>query len=81
MPIKEIMAFSAIALASIVATHPLHPILAVRAVEMRILKEATRTDNWGNPSIFKTNRSWTQRKREDNRLKTSHCESCSLDRR
>jgi len=75
MPIKEITAFSAIALASIVATHPLHPAQAVREVEMRILKEATRTDSWGNPSIFKSNRSWTRRKpepREESHPKATH---------
>lgn len=52
MPIKEIMALSAIIMASIIAANPTNPRAAIRRFEMRILKEITRTDNWGSPSIF-----------------------------
>lgn len=41
MPIKEIMALSAIIMASIIAANPTNPRAAIRRFEMRILKEAT----------------------------------------
>lgn len=53
MPIKEIIAISALVMASIIATNPLHPQEAIRSIELRILREVRRTDNWGNPSIFR----------------------------
>lgn len=52
MPIKEIMALSAALMGSIMLTHPTRPLEAVREVEVRILHEVGRADNWGNPSIF-----------------------------
>ena len=51
MPIKEIMVFSAGVMASIMATHPLQPLEAVRKVQVQILRDIGRTDHWGNPRI------------------------------
>ena len=51
MPIKEIMIFSAAVIASILATHPLHPLGAVRKVQVQLLRNLGRTDSWGNPRI------------------------------
>ena len=56
MPIKEIIAISALVMASIVATNPLYPQEAIRNFKLRVLREVGRTDNWGNPSIFKSSR-------------------------
>lgn len=53
MPIKEIMALSAVIVVSVMLTHPTRPLEAVRAIEVRILHEVGRTDNWGNPNIFR----------------------------
>lgn len=52
MPIKEIIAFSGVIMISIMITHPTRPLKAVRAMQLKILREVGRTDNWGNPSIF-----------------------------
>jgi hypothetical protein len=46
MPIKELLAIATIALAGIFAAHPFDFSNAVRRVELSILKEASRTDNW-----------------------------------
>lgn len=54
MPIKEIMVFSAAVIASIMATHPLHPLEAVRKVQVQVLRDMGRTDHWGNPRIVGT---------------------------
>lgn len=52
MPIKELLALSAIILTAMYISNPLHPQQAVRNLEIRILRVARRTDDWGNPSIF-----------------------------
>ena len=56
MPVKEIMAISAAIMSSIMLTHPTRPLEEVREVEVRILHEVGRTDNWGSPSIFHSTR-------------------------
>ena len=54
MPIREIMTFSFGVLAVLFATHgPLHFRESVRNLQIQILRDVARTDNWGNPSIFK----------------------------
>ena len=53
MPIKEIMAIGAAILGTIMFTHPTRPLEAVRGVELRILRDVGRTNNWGAPSIFR----------------------------
>jgi hypothetical protein len=52
MSIKEILVLSAVILASIFVSHPTRPLQAVRDLEVKILREVGRTNNWGNPSIF-----------------------------
>lgn len=52
MPIKEIIAVAAALMASIIATHPTRPLEAVRELQVKILREVGRTDNWGSPDIF-----------------------------
>lgn len=52
MPLKEIILLSAVVVASIMASHPVHPLDGILAFELRILREVGRTDNWGSPSIF-----------------------------
>jgi hypothetical protein len=54
MPIKEIMMFSIGVLIAIFFTNPLYFREATRKTEFQILREVTKTDNWGNPDIFKT---------------------------
>jgi hypothetical protein len=51
MPIKEFLAITTVVLAAIFAAHPFDFSNAVRKVELSILKEASRTDNWGDPSF------------------------------
>lgn len=57
MPIKEIMFFSAGILATIFATSgPANFHNAIQKAKIQILREVGRTDNWGNPSIFRHKR-------------------------
>ena len=56
MPVKECIAIAATVLAGIVVTHPFSFGNYIREVEFSILREATRTDNWGDPSLYHTNR-------------------------
>ena len=51
MPIKEILGLTIIILGGIAATHPLNFSNEVRKVEFSILKEASRTNNWGDLSF------------------------------
>jgi hypothetical protein len=46
MPIKEFIAVAAALMASIIATHPTHPLEAVREIQAKILRDVGRTDNW-----------------------------------
>jgi hypothetical protein len=68
MPIKELLAITTLALAAIFAAHPFDFSNAVRKVELSILKEASRTDNWGNPS-FSGTRKYNQRTKSRSNLK------------
>lgn len=52
MPIKEIIAISAVIMASIIAAHPTRSRKAIRDFQFKILREVGRTDNWGKPSKF-----------------------------
>ena len=52
MLIKEIMTFSMGVLIALFIANPLHFRESVRKMQFQILKEVTRTDNWGNPDIF-----------------------------
>lgn len=49
MPIKEIVAFGMTLWAGLMLTQGPQ---GVKAVQFKILREVTRTDNWGSPSIF-----------------------------
>jgi len=51
MPIRELLVASTVTLAAIFAAHPFHFSNTVRKVEISILKDALRTDDWGNPSF------------------------------
>jgi hypothetical protein len=51
MPIRELLAFTTFALVAIFAAHPFDFSNAVKKVELSILKEASRVDNWGDPSF------------------------------
>jgi hypothetical protein len=54
MPIKEIITFGmGIVLALALTKGPLHLRQTLRELEIKIANETARTDNWGNPSIFK----------------------------
>jgi hypothetical protein len=56
MPIREILALSVAVMGGIFIAHPLSFKSALRQVEFSILREVTRTDNWGDPSLYRTNR-------------------------
>jgi hypothetical protein len=49
MPIKELMTLSTGILIAIFIANPLHFREAVRKVQIQILREVARTDNWGTP--------------------------------
>jgi hypothetical protein len=51
MPIKEFLVITNVALTAIFAAHPFDFSDAFRKVELSILKEASRTDDWGDPSF------------------------------
>ena len=51
MPIKEIVSFGmGVVLMVAVTGGPLNLKTNLRAAEIKILREVSRTDNWGNPS-------------------------------
>jgi len=51
MPIKEIITFTmGVVMTIAVAGGPLNLKTNLRKVQIEILREMTRTDNWGNPS-------------------------------
>lgn len=53
MPTKEIMTLASILMAGWFLTGGQAGVTKnLRATQIRILREVTRTDNWGNPSIF-----------------------------
>jgi len=54
MPIKEIMIFTAGVLATLFATYgPSNFSTAIKKTKVEIIREVSRTNNWGNPSIFR----------------------------
>lgn len=72
MPVKELLALSAIILAATYIANPFHPQQALRNLEIRILREARRTDDWGNPSIFKYESSKFKKSRSQNQHHFQH---------
>jgi hypothetical protein len=54
MPIEPLIKLSAAILIGIAITHPLNVTRAIRGIEFSILREATNTRSWGNPSIYPT---------------------------
>jgi hypothetical protein len=52
MPIKEIMTFTTGILIALFIANPLHFREAVHKLEFKILREATRTDNWGTEHLY-----------------------------
>jgi hypothetical protein len=59
MPIKELLALTLMILSGIYIAHPFDFQNEVRKVEISILKEASRTNDWGNPS-FSGTKKYTQ---------------------
>lgn len=56
MPTKELLALSFTILGGLFITHPHDFVHTVHKVEYSMLRELTRTDNWGNPSLFRRNK-------------------------
>jgi len=53
MAIKALIMLGMMAVGSIALTHGPHRLKAeLRKVQIQILREVARTDNWGNPDIF-----------------------------
>jgi hypothetical protein len=52
MPIKEIVSFAMGVMMVVALSSPLHFRENLRRIEFSILKETSRVDNWGNPSIW-----------------------------
>lgn len=52
MPIREFINLAFIILVGICITHPMDAALAIRKVELSILREASDTRSWGNPVWF-----------------------------
>ena len=52
MPIKAIMTFSTGILIALFISNPLHFREAVHKLQFKILREVTRTDNWGTPGLL-----------------------------
>lgn len=52
MPIKELIALTVVVMTGIFAANPLRFQENLQKVKFQILREATRTDTWGSPSIF-----------------------------
>ena len=53
MPIKEIVTFAVGAFVALVIANPFHFREVLRRTEIQILRDVGRTNNWGNPSIFR----------------------------
>jgi hypothetical protein len=51
MPIKELLTLSTLILGGIAVTHPLDFQRAILRTEYSVLKEASRTNNWGDLSF------------------------------
>jgi len=53
MPVKEIITYVLGVIGALAVLHgPLHLKDELWKVEVQILRETARTDNWGNPSLF-----------------------------
>jgi hypothetical protein len=53
MPIKEAITFGFGVIGTLLVLHgPFHLQREMRKLEIQILRETTRTNRWGNPSIF-----------------------------
>jgi len=53
MPVDKIITYTFGIIATLAVLHgPLHLRDEMRKIEIQILRETARTDNWGNPSIF-----------------------------
>ncbi len=53
MPISDIIKYGFGVIGTLLVLHgPLHLQEEMRKMEFQILREASRTDNWGSPSIF-----------------------------
>ncbi len=53
MPIKELVTFSFGVIGALILLHgPFHVQQEMRKLEIQILRETTRSNAWGNPSIF-----------------------------
>jgi hypothetical protein len=57
MPIREFINLAFVILVGICITHPMDAALAIRRVELSILREASDTRSWGNPVWFPEGRS------------------------
>lgn len=54
MPIKEIVGLTVLIMTGWFITGGQQAMMKnIRSTQIRILKEVVRTDNWGNPSIFR----------------------------
>ena len=53
MPIKEILTLAFGIIVALAIANPLHFREALRRTEIQILRDVGRTNNWGNPSIFR----------------------------
>ena len=53
MPVDKIITYTFGIIATLAVLHgPLHLRDEMRKIEIQILRETARTNNWGNPSIF-----------------------------
>ena len=59
MPVSDILKFGLGVVATLAVLHgPSHLRDEMRSLELKILRETARTDNWGDPSIFPRNGKW-----------------------
>jgi hypothetical protein len=52
MPVDKLLTLASVIVAGIMVAHPFTWKLELRKLEYRMLREATDTRSWGNPSIF-----------------------------
>ena len=53
MPVSDIIKFGFGVIGTLLVLHgPLHLQEEMRKIEFQILREASRTNNWGNPSVY-----------------------------
>ncbi len=57
MPVKEIMAWTSLALGGWYMTGDYSGMMIkIRKAQIAILRDVARTDNWGNPSLWRSQR-------------------------